>query len=487
MASISSPQPPPPYSTNLQRPPSYYGASNTAYSSDPKTPAPATYPPYTATNQPVPYVTPSSYTVSHSYDAPYASPFPPNNPGAASAPIPTSIAQPESSHSAVGASTAYSHYDGQNISSVSICSDSANHPLATPRGSHPPQTDDTHESSSFHVIDSSYISNPGEDVYNMKTVVASLPSFHSGTVTAQHDILPKPSNPGVATHPGSQRDETKPHTASIPTQPIAHSLNSNPQLATPASGALELGPQQSHTLSQKAYRLEYQLEPSSLPIPNTYSPHGPDRAEVAQNTLEHAAHPYLSPPVQPAPRYTAHQTGNIQHQPVQSVLSLQPWRHSLQQPVYPSPLSTLSQQVTPAQSPAIPYFPPPPGQQGIMHSPATYATQQASTQGNGYHQPAVETQYPPVPIPSPYSTTAPSTPYQGQAPMPAQHQQYPPIPHHSKPQQQVAPTQYQVPGYPQYPLTPPYSPPQTTQHGGTGYFPSGAIPQYQNMYQGQHR
>ena len=492
MATMVSPQPPPPppYNANLQRPPNYYRASNIAYPSDSKTPA--IYAQSTTASQIVPHAAPSLYDSPQLHNRTHPH-FQMTCDPRDSIITPTSAIQPEGSDFAVPTNPIDSQLDVRLVSSTPTHSNPASHqPELSQNGQacHQPQSYAAVGGSAFHITDSSYISTPGKDVYNVESITECLSALDTSTDTAKQETLLKPRNPITETRPESLEDNAKPQSGSVHPQSIDHGRNSHVQSSTPAPEILQYQPQQANTQSQHAYPQEHQPEPSPLSILSVSST--PNRIEVPQYASQHTLHSYPSPPLEPAHQPYADyvdqgRTGNTQQQSIQSVPPLRPWRHSLQPSISPSSLSRHSQQYTLSQSSAIPYFPPPPGQQEGTHPPATYPAHQTLPQRHSHRQTFREIQYPPVPVPSPYGTTTHSTPYQGQAPMPIQHQQYPPIPQQSKLQQQALTTQYQVPGYLQNPLTPPYSPPQSVQQTGTSYFAGGVVPQYQNMYQTPHR
>ncbi len=171
----------------------------------------------------------------------------------------------------------------------------------------------------------------------------------------------------------------------------------------------------------------------------------------------------------------------------------QTMRYSLQSGLSPSPLPTPSPHFTPVQSQGIPYFPPPPGQPQNSYShatfppPPTHPSSYASLQKQDHRYSTPEMQYPPVPIPEPYSPARfPTSNHSHHTSVSEQQQHMPQVPLHSKLQQYPYPV-HNMPGYSQTPLTPPYSPPQTVQHTRPSYFPTGANLQYQGMHPTHYR
>ena len=495
MSYMGSPPPPPPYTPNLQRPPSYYGAPTPTYPSDSKTPA--VHPQSSRPSQFTSQSTPGLYTAPQPYDPTqiHSQQIPSSR--ASSIAASTYPTQTGGSHSTNPANPMYSQPIVQNIPTTSALPKPAiQQPVRDQNGQaqHQPSKNMSMKAESLHGTSSSYIPDPREDAYNIRTVSEALPSLGLETDTAvesKNQVTPQPRNPIASPQQEHQRVEVVVHSPPITYEQVMDHKDHSCVSATLFPSIPQYQTGQLKMQTQSTFQ-EHQLELNHGPSPSALSSVNSQRVETSQYSTHHSPHLSVSPQFPAADkqyvgRMEQGQDGNIRHE-LKSPAHLsnnQPWVHSLQQPISPSPLSGHSQQFTPTQSPGIPYFPPPPGQQGNSYS-ATAASVRGTSYQQSYGQITTEVQYPPVPIPSPYGAPAPLTPYQAMSPVSGQQQQHPSVSSYHKPQQQAIPTQYLATGYTPNPLTPPYSPPQTTQHTGSSYFPGGEVPQYQNTHHMPH-
>lgn len=496
MAYMGSPPPPPPYSPNLPRPPSYYGSSTPMYPSNSKTSA--IHSQSSHASQFASQVPPGLFTTPQPYDPTQIQIQQTSQSGATSITASTAPTQISGSYSTNPVNPTYSQPMAQNTPTAPALSSPAIQQLVQGQNVQSQYQPGRHMAmKSENGTGSSYNPSPQEDVYNMRTVSESLPSLGLETDTAleskQQVASQKSDNSIAIPQQEQQRVEVIVHSPSVPYE---HPIDHDNQSCVPSATLFPSVPQyqtgQLEIQTQSTVPGEHHLVRNTGSGTSVSSPVNSRRIETPQYSTQHSPPRSFSPQFPAADKYYAGhmeqtQDGNVRHE-LKSPAHLansELWKHSLQAPPSPRPLPRYTQQPTPIQSPGIPYFPPPPGQQGNSYSPVAAPVHGTSHQ-QGFGQIAMEVQYPPVPIPSPYGAPTPSTSYQGMPPVSGQQQQHTPISSYPKQQQQAMAAQYHAAGYTPNPLTPPYSPPQTTQHIGSSYFPGGEAPQYQTMYHMPH-
>lgn len=508
MGQVGSPPPPPPYAPGSQRPPTYYATPSSGYAFDSKDQT--TYVQGSYANQYMPSGNTGQYPFPQPYD-PNQGRYQQNAQGEAP---PTSISgfpgQPGQSYLDYGSNTPYLHQAHHNFPSPSASS----HPQ-TPvqqtqqlQSYQPQQPNDQYSAANTHgqELHPSLSGTSMNGAYDMKTMTESLSMVGTDVLMAHKRQKPQSvTRKPVATPLRENQSQV--------TQKQSHqviSQSSSPQSLEGPYYASQASSQPSSSTDQESQvdisslcGLDLTAPPSTRVQDSTMHYREPSMqpSSAVKQLLQQDSdksvqeNPKEKPAVQPDidqqyyPSYIVQRqpgfSGTPQGQQTPSSVS-QSQRYSLQPSLAPSPLPTPSPQFPPGQPQTIPYFPPPPGQPPqSAYNPATFSPlparpSYAQPQSVGQKYTTPEVQYPPVPIPEPYSPAARPASFYGQMASP---NQIPPhIPLQSKPQQHAPPMQYNMTGYTQMPLTPPYSPPQSVQQTGSSYFSPSTNAQYQNMY-----